>query len=73
MKICARCDHSTTQGVSTKASTLGLIRCNGFLVAAEVNVAWDGHCKLYRTAKPTEAREQFILKFQRGNDEANGV
>lgn len=64
MTICARCRHSTTQGVSTQASTLGLIRCNGFLEAVEINVAWNGHCKLYRPAKRTEAREQFILKLQ---------
>lgn len=64
MTICARCNHSTTQDIAPEYPAIGILRCNGFLTAAEDNVAWNGYCKLYRPARQMQKREEFILKLQ---------
>ncbi len=63
-QICARCQHSTTQDIAPEYLAIGILRCNGFLTEAKDNVAWNGHCKLYRPAKQAAKREEWITKFR---------
>lgn len=65
-QVCARCRHSTTEGIAPEYPAIGILRCNGYLTEAKDNVAWNGHCGLYRPAKQMQKREEFILKLQQG-------